>query len=150
VFSSSFSEGQERDINEGFPSDSDPYAEHYDYLSDSDLDDESSCSEGEDEKPLEGERDLQERLEDVPDSKTSQTVVSDLPSPAETTSGAQNGNRSIPVTIEHSAFNDTNHRPNNNLTRRGNVAIIRDMGAVTCVWYGLSQSILHLTGRSQI
>ena len=36
-----------RDISGEFPSDSDPYTEHYDYLSDSDLEDGSSCSEDE-------------------------------------------------------------------------------------------------------
>ena len=36
-----------RDIDGEFPSDSHPYIEHYDYLSDSDLEDDSSCS-GED------------------------------------------------------------------------------------------------------
>jgi len=47
VFSDAFSEGQARNISGEFPSDSDPYTEHYDYLSDSDLEDESSCSEEE-------------------------------------------------------------------------------------------------------
>ena len=36
-----------RDIEGEFPSDSHPYTEHYDYLSDSDLEDEPSCSEEE-------------------------------------------------------------------------------------------------------
>lgn len=48
VFSDRFSEGQARNINDGFPSDSLPHTEDYDYLSDSDLEDESFCS-GEDE-----------------------------------------------------------------------------------------------------
>jgi len=95
VFSNSFSEGRERDINEVFPSHSDPYAEHYDYLSDSDLEDESSCSEGEDEESLEGERDSQRGPENTPN----RTVVTDPPSPVET-SEAQNDNRSTPFTIE--------------------------------------------------
>ena len=47
MFSDGFSEGQLRGINGEFPSDSHPYTEDYDYLSDSDLEDESSCSEGE-------------------------------------------------------------------------------------------------------
>lgn len=47
MFSDGFSEGQIRDINEGFPSDSSPYTESYDYLSDSDLeDDEPEQSHG--------------------------------------------------------------------------------------------------------
>jgi len=47
VFSDGFSEGQTRDINGGFPSESHPYTEDYDYLSDSDLEDGSCCSEEE-------------------------------------------------------------------------------------------------------
>ena len=39
MFSNEFLEGQIRDINEGFPPDSLPYPESYDYLSDSDLED---------------------------------------------------------------------------------------------------------------
>ena len=42
MFSDGFSEGQTRDINEGFPSDTHPYTESYDYLSDSDLEDDES------------------------------------------------------------------------------------------------------------
>ena len=48
MFSDGFSEGQLKDIDEGFPSGSVPYTEYYDYSSDSDLEDESPCS-GEDE-----------------------------------------------------------------------------------------------------
>ena len=51
MFSNEFLEGQIRDINEGFPPDSLPYAESYDYLSDSDLEDD------EPDRPL-GDRDL--------------------------------------------------------------------------------------------
>ena len=51
VFSDGFSEGQARNINEGFPSDSLPHTEDHDYLSDSDLEDESSCSGGDEEEP---------------------------------------------------------------------------------------------------
>ena len=48
MLSDAFSEGQSRDINAEFPSESLPYTEVYDYLSDSDLEDEGSCSEEED------------------------------------------------------------------------------------------------------
>ena len=98
MFSGSFSEGQERDINEGFPSDSEHYAEHYEYQSDSDLEDGSSCSEEEDGEPPEGKR-RGDSLENAPYPKTSQTVVSDLPSPVET-SEVQNDHRSTPFTID--------------------------------------------------
>ena len=55
MFSDAFSEGQSRDINEGFPSGSSTI-EVYDYLSDSDLEDECSCSE-EDAESTEGDGD---------------------------------------------------------------------------------------------
>jgi len=105
-----------------FPSGSHPYTDHYDYLSDSDL---------EDEEPLKGERDSQERLEGASKPETSQTIVSDLPSPVET-SEASNSRRSTPLTSDCPPVY-TDHRSNDNLTRMGKVAIIRDMGAVTCV-----------------
>jgi hypothetical protein len=44
VFSNGFSEGQARDIDEGFPPDALPYTESYDYLSDSDLEDDEPGS----------------------------------------------------------------------------------------------------------
>ena len=40
MFSDGFSEGRLKDIDEPFPPESLPYAEDYDYLSDSDLEDE--------------------------------------------------------------------------------------------------------------
>ena len=54
MFSDAFSEGQSRDINEGFPTDS-TTTEVYDYLSDSDLEDECSCSGEEDAESTEGD-----------------------------------------------------------------------------------------------
>ena len=45
VFSDEFSEGKLRDIGGGFPLDSDPYTEDYDYLSDSDLGDEEGLQD---------------------------------------------------------------------------------------------------------
>ena len=139
MFSDSFLEGQERDIDEEFPSDSDPYTGHYDYQSDSDLEDDSSWSEEEEEEPLEGEHDLQQ-FEDASDFETYHTVSSNLPSPVET-SEAHNGHRSNPFILDCSPIY-TGYRLNDNLPRTGKVAIIRDMGAVTCVRYGLSQPIL--------
>ena len=105
MFSDGFSEGQTRDINEGFPSDSDPYAEHYDYLSDSDLEDEKSCSEEEgegedgDEESREDDRLSQERLEATPGPTTPQTAASDPPS-STGTSAAPNNDRSISFAFE--------------------------------------------------
>ena len=51
MFSDGFSEGRTRDINEEFPPESFPYTDHYDYISDSDLDDEFSGFE--EEEPAE-------------------------------------------------------------------------------------------------
>ena len=47
MFLDGVSEGQIREINGNFPSDSYTYTEDYDYLSDSDLEDGSGCSEEE-------------------------------------------------------------------------------------------------------
>jgi len=98
VFSDSCPEGQIWDISEGFPSDSEPYTEHYDYLSDSDLEDESSCSEDVDEDegaPKDGLK-SEEELGDAPDP---QTVTSDSPSLAET-SATKNDDRSTSFTVK--------------------------------------------------
>ena len=70
VFSDGFSEGQQRDINGTFPSDSHPYTEYYDYLSDSDL-------EEEEEEPPEDYRSRQKRLKDALDPRIVQTTISD-------------------------------------------------------------------------
>jgi len=124
-----------RNINGDFPSDSHPHTEHYDYLSDSDLEDD--CSEEEDGEPPEGDgRNLQRGLEDAPDSQSSQTIVLDnpliRPSSVEARE-AQDDNRSAPLIAEHLyILTNPNHRPNDNLTRMGKVAIIHDVAAVTC------------------
>lgn len=70
MFSDGFSEGQQRDINGTFPSDSHPYTEYYDYLSDSDL-------EEEEEEPPEDYRSRQKRLKDALDPRIVQTTISD-------------------------------------------------------------------------
>jgi len=60
------------DIRRGFPSDSNPYTEQYDYLSDSNLEDAdgSSLSEGEDEEPLDDYRTSQGRPKGTPGTTT--------------------------------------------------------------------------------
>lgn len=45
MFSDGYSEGRLKDIDESFPPDSLPFTEDYDYLSDSDLEDEESEQE---------------------------------------------------------------------------------------------------------
>ncbi|KAF9650016.1 hypothetical protein BDM02DRAFT_1689999 [Thelephora ganbajun] len=81
LFSNAFSERETGDINGGFPPDSHPYTEDYDYLSDSDLEDTSSCFEESEEEPHEDSDDNSPRLEDAPDPQTSQTTTSDNPPP---------------------------------------------------------------------
>jgi len=83
VFSDGFLEGQTKDVNGGFPSESEPYTDHYDYLSDSDLEDDYSCSEEENEKLQENvNRSSQERPDDPLYQQTPQTIVSDEPQPS--------------------------------------------------------------------
>ncbi|KAF9650014.1 hypothetical protein BDM02DRAFT_1689797 [Thelephora ganbajun] len=115
LFSDAFSEGQTRDIDGGFPSDSHPYTEYYDYLSDSDLEDDPSCFEEEEEESagddspglLHGPHDS--------DSQVPPTVTSEhLPHPSPDVGEVQN-----------------HDEPANGLARIGKVAIIRDMAAVT-------------------
>ena len=66
------------DINKGFPPDEPPYTESYDYLSDSDLEDD------EPEKPRGGQ---------VPDQQiTPDNAVDNLPQPPQDTSEAENHN----------------------------------------------------------
>ena len=157
MFSDGFLEGQTRDINEGFPSDSDPYAEHYEYLSDSDLEDEKSCSEeegegeGGDDESREDDRLSQQRLEDTPGPTTLPTVVSDPPSSIGT-SAARNNDRSISFAFEccPNLVHNPNYRPNRDAARMGKVAIIHDMGAVTCVRHSPRQPILAPYKWSQL
>ena len=137
MFSDSFPEEQPRDINEGFPSDFYPYVEHYDYLSDSDLEDESPCAEWQDSRPLGYKHKSKQGLGRVQDS---QSVSSDLSS-STGTSGARGDDRSTSFRFlsEVYPFSDFNRRPtSDDLARMGKVAIIHDMGALTCV-----QSCVH-------
>ena len=83
MFSDGFLEGQTKDINEGFPSDSFPYTDHYDYLSDSDLEDEFSCFEGEEEEPAEdGEQELPRSSQDSDTGITPAGTSDDPPWPS--------------------------------------------------------------------
>ena len=74
VFSDGFLEGQMKDINEEFPSDCIPHTDYYDYLSDSDLEDENSCSGEDEEKHHEGDG---TKPEQPYDSEGSQVAVSE-------------------------------------------------------------------------
>jgi len=93
VLSDGFSEGQTRDINGAFPSDSSPYTDDYDYLSDSDLEDEPS------------------KVDDPKLSRISELRVpltppsEDLPQPAADVIEVQN-DKSAPMPIEPSNISD--------------------------------------------
>ena len=92
MFSEAFSEGQSRDINGGFPTD--PTAtEVYDYLSDSDLEDECSCSEEEDEEPTEGDNPELPPGPQAQDSGPQTPTAAPLEQPLADASEVQDGNR---------------------------------------------------------
>ena len=92
MFSDGFSEGQIRDINEEFPSESHPYTEDYDYLSDSDLEDVSCCSEEEYAEAPEG--DDPELLSSSRDSD-----LNHPPQPSTDLSEVQNDERLAPISF---------------------------------------------------
>jgi len=100
VFSDGFSEGQTRDINGEFPSDSHPYTEDYDYLSDSDLEDGSSYSEEESaEAPESDDPELPSSPWD-PDPQTPSTALLDHPPQSSTdVSEVQNDERLAPISL---------------------------------------------------
>ncbi|KAF9779861.1 hypothetical protein BJ322DRAFT_346991 [Thelephora terrestris] len=130
LFSEGFSKGRLRDINDGFPSDSHPYTEDYDYLSDSDLEEGSSCL-GEDEgEPQEAEDDNSHQI--LENAEVTQPAVSDSPPPAPLIIEAQGDNRSIPLLVRcFSTFVNLGHSASDDPPRMGKVAIVRDTGAVT-------------------
>jgi len=100
VFSDGFSEGQTRDINGEFPTDSYPYTEHYDYLSDSDLEDGSCCSEEEyAEAPESGDPELFSRLRDPDSQIPSKTPFDHLPQPSGGVREVQNDERLAPISL---------------------------------------------------
>ena len=76
VFSGGFSEVQLRDIDGGFPPDSHPYTEDYDYFSDSDLEDEPYCSGQDEEEPHEDNNEnLQQEVSNGPNTQNLETVT---------------------------------------------------------------------------
>ncbi|KAF9779859.1 hypothetical protein BJ322DRAFT_1113175 [Thelephora terrestris] len=128
LFSEGFSEGNLRHINDGFPSDSHPYTEDYDYLSDSDLEDGSSCL-GEDPEEAD-DVNSQQILENA---EVAQPAVSNSlpPAPLELNK-AQDHNRSTPLPVRcFSTFVNLGHSASDDPPRMGKVAIVRDTGAVT-------------------
>ena len=138
MFSDAFSEGQARDINAEFPSESSlPYTEVYDYLSDSDLEDECSCSEEEYAKAPESgnlKSSLGSRARGSDPQVPSTAPSKRPPRPSPNTGEAQDDDRlaSRPLRFP-TPLVDLHFRAGNVPPRTGKVAIIRDMAAVSYV-----------------
>ena len=107
-----------KDIDEGFPPGLPPYSEFYDYLSDSDLEDD------EPNEPRSG-RGSDPRV--TPDN-----VPEDPPQPVQDASEAENHNRSVLNSPNRTRLlADFHRRPDNSFVRAGKIAVIHDMAAVT-------------------
>ena len=140
MLSDAFSEGQSRDINAEFPSESLPYTEVYDYLSDSDLEDEGSCSEEEyieapeSDNPESSSPSSQAQVQD-PDLHEPSTAPSEHPpQPSPETVEAEDDDRLASISLgPPTVLANLNSRVENGSPRMGKVAIIRDMAAVSYV-----------------
>ena len=117
MFSDGFSEGQARDINGGFPTDTLPYTESYDYLSDSDLEDDES-----------------EEPQDENDSDT-EILVGAFGNPKlrpKSAGDVESHHASVPNLLNcPTPRTNLHYRPMSSFERTGKVAIIRDIAAVT-------------------
>jgi len=109
VLSDKYAEGQTKNISEGFPSDADPYTEYYGYLSDSDLEVESSCSEDEEKPygdedtkaPVEGDEPGSPRNPQDPDSCVlPRETPGNSPQPSQVAAGAQDDHRLVPNSVK--------------------------------------------------
>ena len=99
MFSDGASEGQIRDINGEFPSDSHPYTENYDYLSDSDLEDVSYYSEEEyAEAPENDDPELPSSPRDS-DLQVPSTPLDHPPQSSGDVSEVENDERSAPISL---------------------------------------------------
>ena len=102
MFSDRFSEGQIKDINEEFPSDSLAYTDSYDYFSDSDLEDESPCSgEGEEYTSDDGPG-MTPSSRDSSSRFPPPTVPGDPPQPLRDSRKAKNDHRLVPNLVNPS------------------------------------------------
>ena len=89
-----------RDINGEFPSDSHPYTEYYDYISDSDLEGGSSCSEDEYVETLESDNlKLLSSPRDSASKVPSTTPLNHPPQPSADVSEVQTDDRLVPVSL---------------------------------------------------
>ncbi|KAF9642810.1 hypothetical protein BDM02DRAFT_3273313 [Thelephora ganbajun] len=131
VFSDAFSEGQMRDIDGGFPSDSHPYTEYYDYLSDSDLEDDSE--EEEEESSGDDNPGLPQGPHDSDLQAPLATTSENLPRPSPDVGEVRNDDELIlnPLNYSTSSANLHHRRLVGSLVRMGKVSIIHDMAAVT-------------------
>ena len=93
------------DINGGFPSDASPHTEYYDYLSDSDLEDEDYCSEDEEKpheddgtncRPEEGDPELPGGARDSGSQAPPTTASGDLPQPLQDSSEGEDDHQLAP------------------------------------------------------
>jgi len=109
VLSDKYSEGQTKDISEGFPSDADPHTDYYGYLSDSDLEVESSCSEDEEKpseeedtkEPAEGDKPGSPRNATDPDSRVPlRKTPGNLPQSSQVAAGTQDDHRLVPNSVK--------------------------------------------------
>ena len=104
MFSDAFSEGQLRDINEEFPADSS--TEVYDYLSDSDLEDECSCSEEEYAGSTEGDSPELQPNPQAHDSGPQTPTTEPLEQPLTDANEVQDDNRLASVSLGPSNVSD--------------------------------------------
>jgi hypothetical protein len=122
VFSDRFSEGTLKNLRDGFPSDEEPHTDSYDYLSDSDLDEEEGDSEI-DDPPNDAatmNNPAREKGVAVPDQEWAQTRT--------ISSSAIGRNDAEPATV---TAEGSRVRPGTPHVQPGKVAIIRDMAATT-------------------
>ena len=119
-----FSDGQIRDINGGFPSDTLPYSENYDYLSDNDLEDDFCSGEDEEEPRGDDSGGPQCGFQDA-ELITAQTTVSNSPLTCLSS-----------VEITEGQGDDT--------SRMGKVIVIQDVAALTCVQNDLTRQSCNL------
>lgn len=142
-----------RDINDGFPSRSRPHVEDYEYLSDSDLEDVWSFSEDEEEPHAGGCGPNKNQ-----DNTHAQTLPADALNrpPLPSSSVGASGEPQNDMNPSHCLF-DIRHltrpirSPDNESSRMGKVAVIRDIGAITYVHYGPTNSGFRVSltiGRS--
>lgn len=115
LFSDGFAEGEFKDLRDGFPSCGPPYTDSYEYLSDSDLDEEE-CTRIDEPANVDTVPNNFDKV--VPGQKCIQPTD---PSPQTSNRGG----------VENAATRDPNSRLGTTDTQQGKVAVIKDMAATT-------------------